>query len=377
MGSRRAAVASLVLLVTLLLVDVPGASAGCGPSWNIVTSPDSADPYTSIRAMDGLSPSDVWIAGEHETGAFGTILPYAAHWNGSSWSAASFATQGTGDNELNGVKELSSTDAWIVGDYTGVAGFVPIAAHWNGAVWIQTAPPAPGAKGNFLSGVDATGDADVWAVGGLNNAQDVRMPLVEHYTQTGWHVVAAPKLHSATLEAVTAVSAKDVWAVGNQYTKSGQVTLVLHYDGRSWTRVPSANPGTGSDFFNGVDSAGSRFVVATGSYSVRKKVLPLLERWSPSSGKWVRMKTGSAPTKSYMTDIDATSASDAWSVGWSGPQAVALHWNGSAWKTSAPAIPGGATATALRAIEMFSGVAWAAGGWGDTTNGYTLLEEHC
>jgi hypothetical protein len=45
------------------------------------------------------------------------------------------------------------------------------------------------------------------------------------------------------LDAVTATSANNVWAVGD-YETSGPIihTLILHWNGKAWTRVPSPSP---------------------------------------------------------------------------------------------------------------------------------------
>src|SRR5205085_6716456 len=47
------------------------------------------------------------------------------------------------------------------------------------------------------------------------------------------------------LNGIAAASSNDIWAVGYQSSAPGAAssTLVLHYDGTSWTIVPSPNPG--------------------------------------------------------------------------------------------------------------------------------------
>jgi len=52
---------------------------------------------------------------------------------------------------------------------------------------------------------------------------------------------------SSELNGIRAFSATSIWAVGE--TESGKPTgrlsstLILHYNGRTWTRVPSPSPG--------------------------------------------------------------------------------------------------------------------------------------
>ena len=47
------------------------------------------------------------------------------------------------------------------------------------------------------------------------------------------------------LNAVTALSPSDVWAVGfdNSSNLNESRTLTLHFDGTSWKTIPSPNPG--------------------------------------------------------------------------------------------------------------------------------------
>ena len=59
-----------------------------------------------------------------------------------------------------------------------------------------------------------------------------------------------------TLVAVAAISSDDVWAVGQQrYTEMEGETLTLHWDGSTWTVVPSPNPdGNIYSYFVGMTS---------------------------------------------------------------------------------------------------------------------------
>jgi hypothetical protein len=53
------------------------------------------------------------------------------------------------------------------------------------------------------------------------------------------------------LTGVAAISASNVWAVGYYFVGVNTVTLIEHWDGTSWSVVPSPNVGTG-DLLNGV-----------------------------------------------------------------------------------------------------------------------------
>jgi hypothetical protein len=56
--------------------------------------------------------------------------------------------------------------------------------------------------------------------------------LVAHWNGTRWTGVASPNPGGSFLNAVSALSPSDAWAVG--YDNTG--TLILHWDGTSWTQ---------------------------------------------------------------------------------------------------------------------------------------------
>src|SRR5689334_3789544 len=55
-----------------------------------------------------------------------------------------------------------------------------------------------------------------------------------------WQIV--PTSNATALYGVAAVTATDVWAVGQDYT-AGSLTLTMHWNGSAWSVVPSPNIG--------------------------------------------------------------------------------------------------------------------------------------
>jgi len=69
--------------------------------------------------------------------------------------------------------------------------------------------------------------------------------LIEHWNGSTWSIVPSPNAgDGGELKAVAAVSASDVWAVGNSLGPGNGVkkTLVEHWDGSAWSVVPSPSP---------------------------------------------------------------------------------------------------------------------------------------
>jgi hypothetical protein len=70
---------------------------------------------------------------------------------------------------------------------------------------------------------------------------------------------------------VAVVSARNAWAVGNAFPGRA---LILHWDGRAWTRVPSPGPSC-CDFLNGVAASSACSAWAVGYRSGINKALIL------------------------------------------------------------------------------------------------------
>jgi len=71
------------------------------------------------------------------------------------------------------------------------------------------------------------------------------------------------------LTGVSSLTGSDAWASGFFNTNGGgEGTLLLHWDGKAWTRVPSPSPSpggpTGGSFLNGVDMAATADVWSAG-----------------------------------------------------------------------------------------------------------------
>ncbi len=161
---------------------------------------------------------------------------------------------GTGDNALDGVATITSTDAWAVGEFaTGSAGQT-LVEHWDGTSWSVVSSASPGSSSNELRGVSADASNDVWAVGTLTNTGGSSLTLVEHWDGVSWSVIPAVNFGSALTElfGVTSLAPNNVWAVGDfQNTGANQFVLPLteHWNGASWSVVP--NPAANIPGFGG------------------------------------------------------------------------------------------------------------------------------
>jgi hypothetical protein len=141
--------------------------------------------------------------------------------------------------------------------------------------------------------------------------------------------VPSPQTANGSLTGAAAIAAKDIWAVGGIFTSSGQQTLAEHFNGTSWSVVPTPSP-TSNSFFSGVAAAASYDVWAVGN--------SLIEHWNGSSWSVVP-----SPTGTRLNGVTAPASNNAWAVGdeTNSGNAVVEHWDGTSWSiVSSPAFTG-------------------------------------
>ena len=258
------------------------------------------------------------------------------------------------------VSATSSTNAWAVGNQCRSSACDAIAAlilRWNGMAWSKVHTPNPSASLDSLSAVSATSSTNAWAVGWYcpTTACAVQHTLILHWNGSTWSRVKSPNPNSAgtnNLNGVNATSAGRAWAVG-QYCVSGcnsmaavQRTLVLRWNGTVWSKVASPNPSAAGNFLDAVRAPSSTSAWAVGEYCSGPcggSMHTLILRWNGT--RWSRVKAPN-PTAggsgNYLYGVSVTSPANAWAVGYncmSECHTVTLHWNGTAWSRVASPNP--------------------------------------
>ena len=278
---------------------------------------------------------------------------------------------------LTGVAAISSSDVWAVGS----SGSTPVAEHWNGSAWSQvTAPAPPGAASSTLTAVSAVSADDVWAVGTDFSAAGPQLTLIEHWDGSAWSVVPSPDLGPGTnqLNGVAAVSANDVWAVGNTSVGGVIQTQIEHWNGTAWSVVPSPNvAGANANQLNQLTVVSAKNIWAVGYWAVLdQQYATLAEHWNGTS--WSVVRTPKSASVNYDLQGSAPrspSASDSWAVGSIYDNAtqtfksLAEHWNGKGWKrVTIPTQPGSPESVLFNAAELDSNDVWA-DGWYEVPGG--------
>jgi hypothetical protein len=231
---------------------------------------------------------------------------------------------------LEGVAAISANDVWAVGSVAGMTSDKPFILHWNGSQW-KLAHSSAFAVAN-LSAVAGVSRSDAWAVGtaGPGNANT----LIEHWNGTRWVQVHGSALgHPGQLIAVTATSARNAWAVGTTAVTQTHPAepLILHWNGSTWKRqTATVLPHPGG--LSGVTATSARDAWAVG-YSGNNFRNPLILHWDGTA--WKRIPGPALPGRGSLAAVSAASSGDVWAVGGYGTShniTLALHWNGTSWK---------------------------------------------
>lgn len=371
-GRTRGGPARLAVTVAGAL-SLTGALAAAPPASAATTPSASANFIGALSSVSAVSANDAWAAGTN--GAGESML---LRWNGTSWAEVTIPRPGTPG--LEGVSADSASDAWAVGDYiTPSSDMRTMALRWNGTTWTQVTTPNPRPSGHgslldSLVGVSADSPTDAWAVG-FYGVTGSTAPLVLHWTGTAWHRGAFPAPAHSEVFAVSALSASDVWAVGH-YLTGGRLDriLIMHWNGTAWSRMPVPNLGTNLDVLTSVSARSPGDVWAAGSYATATtgNYRTMVLHWNGTTWTHVPSPSPAGPGQNAFSDlagISADSPGDAWAVGTYGHTTarggtgtpLLLHWNGTAWnQVAGPSSPGN---SGLGAVDALSATdAWAVGG---------------
>jgi plastocyanin len=298
-----------------------------------------------------------------------------------SWNSAPTPSPGGDNNFLRGVVALSANNVWAVGS-AQISRYLTLIQHWDGSSWTIVPSPNIGPAGNYLYAVDAVSAFNIWAVGAVLNDGTLRhRTLILHYDGSTWTTVPSPNVgigHNY-LHGIEVISATDIWAVGHYVEEGGFVgTLILHYDGSTWSVVPSPNPGMSGNYLYGISATGPNDLWAVGATYVPswRNLQTLALHYDGSS--WTAAPTPNLgqDTANHLLDVESTSPTEAWAVGFAnGTETFDTHilqWNGSTWSTMPTSGRGGRLfgvdavakddvwAVGATLIEHWDGVSWKA-----------------
>ena len=315
MKIRRALLAVAGGAAAALIAASPALAAG---TWQVDSSPNPAgSTFSSLTGVFAASHTEAWAVGQTRVAASGDgFETLIEEWNGSTWSVVPGAPASVSASSLNGVSGSGPSDIWAVGQNSS-AGFIE---HWNGQSWSQVASPASDPPVSQLNAVSADSPTDAWAGGSAMNANNTGLtPLIEHWNGTQWSV-SPGAINGGRILSIAAISPADVWALTVAAGKGG-TAVIEHWNGSTWSIVSLPVTAT----LHGLSAVSANDVWAVGNGGV-------ILNWNGTQWNQVANPAGQGTSLDAVT---ALSANDAWAINLNG--AVTEQWNGTQWTAVPPA----------------------------------------
>jgi len=235
----------------------------------------------------------------------------------SGWQQVPSPSIGSLDNNLASVSAASPSDAWAVGDYYTAANpnvLVNMAEHWDGSTWSEYPLPNVGVNQNTLLGVSELPSGSAWAAGYDLDANWVDQTLIEHWDGSTWTVIPSPSpgAQGNILYGIAALSDNDVWAVGLTLDANGGThTLAEHWNGTSWSVVPAPDPNGGGNALYALNAVSSSSVYAVGQTGAAFPSQALIEHWN---GKTWSQLAAPADAAESLTTLGVTGSDSSLSI---------------------------------------------------------------
>ena len=325
----KIACASAFVLFTLF-----AAHSARAADWEIVASPNAGRQSNSLSSVAAVADNDVWAVGWAFNAQLNAYRTVTEHWNGTRWSLVRSPNATNGYNLLNGIGVVAANDVWAVGQAAIGSTYSTMIQHWNGTSWnIVSSPNVPGFS-NVLQAISVVSANDIWAVGYSQDTNFNNFTLTLHWNGATWSIVPSPSVNDDILFGVDAIASNDVWAVGRSQQEAR--TLTLHWNGSAWSVVPSPNDSTEDNILFGVAGVASNDVWAVGEACCEKT---LAIHWNGAS--WSLVPTpvfDPNATNQVLIGIVALSSNNIWTAGQyivpiqgSAQFTLTENWDGSNW----------------------------------------------
>jgi hypothetical protein len=358
-----------------------------GVAWAAAATTAAANgaspPRPHGQVLGGLDAVDAGPGGQAWGVGFSGVEPYrtyAQRWDGDAWTHVSTPAP-NGDSELVEVAAVGPNDAWAVGYVSGPDGNLALILHWDGSRWRRVPSHVPQSDDveSQLLDVDGSSPSNVWAVGTVTSEIDgSSRTLIMHWNGARWVRVPSADLpgYSNVLVGVHARAADDVWAVGYGPGHKGvRPGLAEHWDGRAWKAVPVQVPaGKSRTILNAVTSLTASQALAVGRVDYAHGSKTIVEKWN---GRRWSIIAAPSPPGGGGSGLNGVTAADGapWAVGGAGSTTLALRNAGSGWeRVASPGFPPSSLFTAAYAISPDD--VWAVGFHGLDQVRVALLSEH-
>lgn len=298
--------------------------------WEQISSPTSMD----IQA-DSASPSQVVMLSASEGWAVGSLLDattqapfgFILHYSAGRWTLQA-RVAGIG---LSGLAMPSASEGWAVGSTSQVgSGQQSVLLHYSGGTWTRV--PSTGLT---MDRIVMTSPSDGWIIG---RTLPLVSSLVWHYNGTAWTPMNIPGMNPVSV--ISMVSGNDVWAIGAKATPGGAraalgpygsfggANVFEHYDGKTWSVVPTPTITQSINVTSlSLDASNDGWALGSQANPNGQAVVADTNLYLHyTGGKWTPVN-GPAGDGAGLS-VSMVSADDGWAVGDNG---IILHYQQGAW----------------------------------------------
>ena len=187
--------------------------------------------------------------------------------------------------------------------------------HWNGSAW--SSYPVPVQAQATISSLALTQHPPITCGQSAITATALSCRR-ESCAGTVLPGISCPTLPTVlvttTWRISTVVNATYVWATGYYNTGTQFQSMIMRWDGNTWSTVPSPNVGTATYLVSGAAfSASDAWIV--GRYSNGSLHLTMTLHWNGTAWSIVPSRDGDTIINNRLRAITAVSANDVWAVG--------------------------------------------------------------
>jgi hypothetical protein len=334
----------------------------------------TGDPFTEVGPPATYTPAP--------TGTPTATLPPATNTATSTNTNTATPTNTAGQGTATSIPQTATRTATVTNTHVSTSPTSTQSPTPCPPVWSIVSSPNLSGSENSLYSVSGVSPSDIWAAGFyFYSAIAEYQTLIEHWNGTSWSVVPSPNAGSGTnfLLGVSAAAANDAWAVGYYFVGTTWRTLTQHWDGMAWSIVASPNANSQNNALWAVAARSPNDAWAVGYYEQSPDTRALIEHWDGTTWSIVTSPNNGA-NQNYLNAVAAISANDAWAVGYNYTNGdgrwltLVQHWDGTAWST-VPSPNPGLFENGLRGVSVVSPTdIWAVGYYVDGVTNRTLTE---
>ena len=243
-GLRRALVSAVIAAAAVSVGGAAAAQPAGKAGWHIAAVLRHCA-NDSLESVAAVGPDDAWAIGAPNWPGPSCDIDLE-HWDGAHWRRVRTPRGvglGSGTELSFPIAATSSTDAWIfpglltnIGDSFFTYNY---SLRWNGNAWLRSGLPAK----PIITAAAAFGPRNAWAFGFRYRRAGAAVPYAARYAKSAWREVTMP---GAAL-AVSAVSARDLWAIGPTIRTASrrlarQSWIAMAWNGHAWRAVRAPRP---------------------------------------------------------------------------------------------------------------------------------------